>query len=180
MKKKERWAALAKAHKQAAITAMEPDEMRYVAGLFVMHTACIFLLYPLICFILCLLVNNTVFCERPSQAVYPDDLAYMLWILVPGYLMWNWLVVAVWADVLAVVLGKEKEKGDGDVYSLLQRQIAFCIQPALMLLFWGGAWIYRVVVISVEGGMIRAVESVMHRSQGDKLPGGGVKADKKW
>jgi hypothetical protein len=143
------------------ISAMTTEQIRELSHLFLKMSAFTFIIVPFGFFICCLLSNNGLFCTYGTNPRWPHDLLYMLWIIVPGYLCWNYLVIFVWGEALAVVLGQEQETWEGSNLPKVQGMLAFIVQPALSVLCIAGEklyliWIERLVRYSVrhtEGGM---------------------------
>lgn len=154
-----------KSPRPSTISGLTPARTRELSYIFMNSTIFTFLIVPSIFSIACLLINNQNFCNNDSPATYPDDLLYMLWITVPGYLIWSYFVVVTWGRLLAMVLGRDNEKEEGAALTKVQLLLAFAVQPALMftLALMGGLYLVGLKRLYVAAA--GAVEKVMVRNQ---------------
>ena len=156
---------------RSAISAMTSEEIRSLSHIFMQNSLFTFALQPLVVFLLCLMVNNANFCTI-YYARYPEDLLYMLWVIVPGYLTWSGFVVLVWGGALAVILGREKERDEGAVVTRVQALLAFVVQPVLMLLSVFGTFLYYQGVERLYQYGVGVMERRISRHQQQHRPPG--------
>lgn len=155
-----------------------PDHIRQLSHIFVQHTLLTFVIQPLLIFLGCLFVNNANFCDRHGNSRYPSGLWNMLWVLLPGYLLWGWSVVAAWGETASAVMGWHDREKPADM-SYLQVVLMFVVLPVPMVLILLVGLVYSGLVELVAKGIERRDRNAAGKQKHEGKTGDAVEGDKK-
>ena len=151
--------------KVPVINTMTPEQIHKISEIFVRQTLLIFVVQPFLIFVGCLFVNNVTFCDGRIHNRSLQELWYMLWVLLPGYLSWGIWLVGSWGRTATVVMGWDEGKKKGDL-SALQMVLVCVVLPLPAAIVGLGVGLHDGLIYLVEAGMNRRTKSA--GSQGAK------------